>query len=124
MKHFQKCYQNLRREGSLTSHNFNVEVPKKWICTRNLSRRRHSTTNMLHYDQDHFHRSSPPPMETVCSYIFKTVQRDSLFLGVLKCFICNKPDTNLCAAGVMQASKTAVNKHVRKTTEKRTTSLF
>ena len=35
------------------------------------------------------------------------------------CFICNKPDTNICAAGVMNAFKTAVDKqHVKETTEK------
>ena len=35
------------------------------------------------------------------------------------CFICNKPDKNLCAAGVMHASKTAVDKqHVEDITEK------
>ena len=35
------------------------------------------------------------------------------------CFIWNKPDTNLCAAGVINASKTTVGKqHVKETTEK------
>ena len=34
-------------------------------------------------------------------------------------FICNKPDTKFCAAGVKHASKAAVDKqHVKKTTEK------
>ena len=43
----------------------------------------------------------------------------SLALGEMVCFICNKPDMNLCAAGVMHASKTAVDKqHIKETTEK------
>ena len=35
------------------------------------------------------------------------------------CFICNKRDTNFRAAGLIHASKTAVDKqHVKETTEK------
>lgn len=41
-------------------------------------------------------------------------KHDSLPLGEMACLICYKEDTSLCAAGVMHASKTAVDKqHVK-----------
>ena len=36
-------------------------------------------------------------------------KHDSLPLGEMACLICYKEDTSLCAAGVMHASKTAVD---------------
>ena len=49
----------------------------------------------------------------------KRSKRVSLHLGQMVCFICNKPATNLCAARVMHASKTAADKqHVKETSEK------
>ena len=47
------------------------------------------------------------------------VKRVSLPLGKMVCFICNKPDMNLCAARKIHASKTAVDKQgVKETKEK------
>ena len=76
------------------------------------------------YDQDHFNRL-PPPTEKASEpdesgpTSSKRCKRDSIPLGEMVCFICKKPDKNLCAAGVMHGSKTAVDKqHVEDMTEK------
>ena len=56
------------------------------------------------YDQNHFHRSSPSPIEKSSeSEEFgptssKRSKCESLPLGEIVCFICNEPDRNLCAA--------------------------
>ena len=115
-KRLQICYQNLQRGDCLTSQNFNAEVPKKRISTRSLLRRRQSTTKKCYaqYDQNHLHRLPLPPMEKSSeSEEFGTTSSKrpkpvALAFGEMMCFISNKPDTNLCVAGVMHASKTAV----------------
>ena len=77
------------------------------------------------YDQNHFHRFPLPAMEKSSESkefgpkSLKRSKRVSLHLGQMVCFICNKPATNLCAARVMHASKTAADKqHVKETSEK------
>ena len=78
----------------------------------------------MQYDQNQFHRLSLPPMEKSSeSEEFRhTSSKRSKCVPLpidMVCFICNKPDTKLCAAGVKHASKAAVDKqHVKKTTEK------
>ena len=83
------------------------------------------------YDQNHFHRFPLPAMEKSSGSkefgpkSLKRSKRVSLHLGQMVCFICNKPATNLCAARVMHASKTAADKqHVKETSEKINTTVI
>ena len=49
----------------------------------------------------------------------KQSKRVPLFFVEMVCFIWDKPDANICAAAVMHASRTAVDKQpVKETTEK------
>ena len=96
-----------------------MEVPKNMIYARNLSRRRQSTTKMLNWVwPESFPSTATHPIE---ESIPTSSKRSNAILNSwwMVCFICNKPDTNLCAAELMHASKTAVDKqHVKETTEK------
>ena len=105
--------------------NFNVEVPEKRMCTRNLSERgKKPQTCYTKYDQNHFHQLSHPSMkrsiesEEFGPTYWKQSKRDFLPLGEILYFICNKPDINYCAARIMHASRTSVDKqHFKETTE-------
>ena len=78
------------------------------------------------YDQCHFDQlsrkqdKSKSDLDNTGPSSSKRPKRETLDLGELKCFICEKPDVikNLCAAGTMHAKNISVKKqHVKDLTE-------
>ena len=99
-------------------------VPKKMICARNLSRKRQSTTKMLNSVwPESFSSTASHPVE---EFSPESPKRSNVILHSwwMVCFICNKPDTNLCAAVVIHACKTAADKQNVKGTTENITSPF
>ena len=112
------------KKGLFNIHKFNCgESEDELRATLKAKKAKYHRECYLLYDQQHYNRLPPSPSEEEveksgpsCS---KRSKRDSLPLGETICFLCNKSDTVLCAAGAKNASKFTVDKqHVEQMTAK------